>query len=271
MTSPDRFLLLAAHGSTHPHARQALEGFAARVGHAHPDLEVLLAFTAAPRPGGHPGADAGHGLKDILAGLKCKARPAPPDLPDLPNLLVQSLHVIAGDEFERMRGELTDFAARLGARITVSGPLLSGAGDAPGVARALVACLAEGEAAVLMGHGTSSQAQELYRILAAALSDMAPLARLGVLEAADPEDPLSIRAIARDLAASGVRRARLLPFLTVAGRHAHKDLAGETPESWKSVLARHGIEGLPDLAGLVEREIFARVWMDGIRSLIHKA
>jgi len=265
MTNPDRFLLLAAHGSTHPHARQALEGFAARVGHAHPDLEVLLAFTAATRTGGHPGADAGHGLKDILAGLKSKARP------DLPNLLVQSLHVIAGDEFERMRGELTDFAAMLGARITVSGPLLSGAGDAPGVARALVACMAEGEAAVLMGHGTSSQAQELYRILATALSDMAPLARLGVLEAADPEDPLSIRAIARDLAASGVRRARLLPFLTVAGRHAHKDLAGGKPESWKSVLARHGIEGLPDLAGLVEREIFARIWMDGIRSLVHKA
>jgi len=93
------------------------------------------------------------------------------------------------------------------------------------------------------------------------------MTRLGVLEAADPGDPLSIEAIARDLAAAGARSARLMPFLTVAGRHAHKDLAGDQPGSWKSVLARHGIEGVPDLAGLVEREAFAQLWLDRLGSL----
>jgi sirohydrochlorin cobaltochelatase len=258
MTKPDRILVLAAHGSSHPRARKALEAFATLARRKHPGLQVLLGYTATPRPGGHPALSAGHGLKDILAGLESQARL---------DLRVKSLHVIAGDEFEHMRRELSDFALRRGARLTLAGPLLADSRDVPGVAQALAECLDGDEAVVLMGHGTTHEAQDLYRLLAARLGELLPMARLGVLEAADVGDPLSIRAIARDLAAAGIRRARLLPFLTVAGRHAHNDLAGDKPESWKSLLAGLGIEGVPDLAGLVEREAFTGIWLDAIRIL----
>lgn len=259
MTNPDTVLILAAHGSSHPGARTALEGFATRVRQAVPGRRVLLAYSAISRAGGrHPSRYPGCGLEEVLAGLGGES---PLDL------RVQSLHVIAGDEFDRMRETLTAFATAREAGLAISGPLLSGPGDAPEVARALresfgtVGGAGGGEANVLMGHGTTHDAQELYRILARELNGACPLTRLGVLEAADPGDPLSIHAMARDFAARGVRRARLIPFLTVAGRHAHKDLAGDQPGSWKSVLARHGIEGTPDLAGLVERETFARLWL----------
>jgi sirohydrochlorin cobaltochelatase len=257
MTNPDTVLILAAHGSSHPGARTALEGFTARVRSQSRASRVLLAYTAVSRDGGrHPSRHPGCGLEDVLAGLGGAGGL---------DLRVQSLHVIAGDEFDRMCETLTAFAKARGAGLSVSGPLLSGPGDAPEVGRALRESFgtASGtnEANVLMGHGTTHDAQELYRVLARELNGACPLTRLGVLEAADPGDPLSIHAMARDLAARGVRRARLIPFLTVAGRHAHKDLAGDQPGSWRSILESHGIVGEPDLAGLVEREAFARLWL----------
>ncbi|MFZ5425554.1 MAG: sirohydrochlorin cobaltochelatase [Thermodesulfobacteriota bacterium] len=263
MEKREKVLILAAHGSSHPAAKGALERFAGRARERRPEARVSLAFTASPRPGSHPGGKPGLGLDEVLQGLAVPA-----------HVRVLSLHVIAGGEFDRMRRTLDGFAAETGSSVEVSGPLLTSAADAPGVALALSQCLggtADGEAAVLMGHGTTHGAQELYRALAGELGGVLPGARLGVLEAADPGDPLSIKAIARDLAARGVVKARLVPFLTVAGRHAHKDLAGGQPCSWKSVLEAHGVACEPDLAGLIEREAFAKLWLGRIALLTQRS
>ena len=265
MPKPDTVLILAAHGSSHPRAREALEGFAARVRRGHPDAPVLMAYTATPGSGNHPARHANSGLAETLAGLAERAERGRLDL------RVQSLHVIAGADYDRMRETLEDFAAGNGARLAMRGPLLAGPEDAPAAAQALAQALPrneDGEAVVLMGHGTTHAAQDLYRVLAQRLKRELPQARLGVLEAADPGDPLSIQAIARDLESRGMRSARLVPLLTVAGRHAHKDLAGDRPGSWRSVLAEHGIGGRPDLAGLIEREVFARLWLERLRTLL---
>jgi len=259
MPAPETILILAAHGSSHPQARKALEGFAARVRLEHPGLDVRMAYTGTPRPGNHPGANSHYGLADTLVGLGLRGGL---------DLRVQSLHVIAGADYDRMREALEAFAGAVGARLTMCAPLLAGPEDAPAAAKTLAAALPQDEAVVLMGHGTTHDAQDLYRVLAERLKSELPKARLGVLEAADPGDALSIQAIARDLESRGVRSARLAPLLTVAGRHAHKDLAGDRPGSWKSVLAEHGIEGTADLAGLLEREVFVSLWLERLRVLL---
>ncbi|WP_243438625.1 sirohydrochlorin cobaltochelatase [Fundidesulfovibrio soli] len=265
---PQSLCILAAHGSSHPGARAALEAFADRVGREFPTCGVLLAYTASGRAGVHAVAQGSKGqpLEGILPGLYGQARLGPL------HVAVLSLHVIAGEEYGRMCRSLEDLAGCCGAQVAIGGPLLDSPLDAPDVAMALRESLAQeppdpGEAVVLMGHGTTHAAQSLYRHLAQALHLSLPGARLGVLEAADAQDPLNIRAIAAGLAASGVRRARLMPLLTVAGRHAHKDLAGDQPGSWKSVLADHGIESRADLAGLVEREPFATRLVRRLRAL----
>ncbi|MBI4960687.1 MAG: sirohydrochlorin cobaltochelatase [Desulfovibrio sp.] len=262
MNKPESVLVLAAHGSSHPLARLSLDGFTALVRRAHPGIRVLLAYTALRRTGNHPALNSGSGLAEVLAELEHLGPIA---------VRVQSLHVIAGDEFDRMREMLDDFSRRCGAAHTLSGPLLGGPEDIYGVANALVksvGTLRQDESAVLMGHGTTHEAQDLYRSLAECLKGILPSARLGVLEAADPADPLSIQAIASDLHGRGVRSAKLIPFLTVAGRHAHKDLAGDQPGSWKSVLAEHTIATQPDLAGLLERQAFAAIWLKRLGSLL---
>ncbi|WP_173087060.1 sirohydrochlorin cobaltochelatase [Fundidesulfovibrio magnetotacticus] len=260
-----KVLVVAAHGSSHPLARAALGGFADHVRALAPDRPIHLAYTAFRRSGNHP-ASAGaqeRELPRVLEGLERLGAPV--------ELAVLSLHVVAGDEFERTRLAVEAFARGQGVPARLSGPLLARPEDAPQVARALAGelkALPPGEAAVLMGHGAAGEAQQLYRELARELQALAPLARLGVLEAADPADPLHIRAMAADLAARGVRRATLAPLLTVAGRHAHKDLAGEQPGSWRSALAAHGIDSPADLRGLVEREAFRALWAGRLAGLL---
>jgi len=214
-------------------------------------------------------------MKEVLETLSPATAPAV--------IAVQSLHVIAGGEFDRMSALCLEFASRTGSDVRVAGPLLACTHDAPLVAKALAGSITEcithrdgptrqtggaDEAIVLMGHGTTHAAQQLYRALAARLALERPLTYLGVLEAVDPHNSLSVQAIIRTLTARNIRRARLVPFLTVAGRHAHNDLAGPEPGSWKSILAGHGIESTPDLTGLVERDAFARLWLDSIATLM---
>jgi len=290
MTAPESVLILAAHGSSHGRAKAALAAFAGRVQHEHPCVRVLSAHTA---------GQSSHALRtDVVPGME-EALHALTQAPDgAPRILrVQSLHVIAGREFDRMRALCREFADREGWDVAVAGPLLSCAADAPLVAEALseniTKCMtysitnstttdapdatpdtapdarnALREAVILMGHGTTHAAQELYRRLAARLAVALPLARLGVMETANPHSSLSIQAIAHGLAEQGIRRARIIPFLTVAGRHAHNDLAGDQPGSWKSILAEHGIEGVPDLTGLIEQGAFVRLWLASIRKLL---
>jgi len=278
-------ILLTAHGSSHPLAQAALEAFALRAGAAHPALPVHLAYTARPHRGSHLGPPPGRSLAATLEELAGAG---------LSRLLVQSLHVIAGDEWERTARQVARFARREGVEARVGGPLLSQAGDAVAVAEAVAASLPDadgcgpppglepgqaggndaqgdrgpsggpGQPVVLMGHGTTHQAQELYRALARRLEARRLGTLLGVMEAHSPDDPLHIQAIIARLTARGARSARLMPLLTVSGRHAHNDLAGRGPKSWKTLLAQAGIASTPDLAGLVEREAFATLWLGRI-------
>jgi sirohydrochlorin cobaltochelatase len=52
-----------------------------------------------------------------------------------------------------------------------------------------------------------------------------------------------------------------VPFFSVAGAHARRDLAGDEALSWRRVLSRAGIDCLPVLSGLLEREGFARIFL----------
>ncbi len=323
MTQPTTVIILAAHGSSHCKAQAALTAFALRAGERHPGVAVHLAYTAVPHASSHLGPPPGRSLADTLAAVRTAGlspQPAGELAAGAPcstvaasgavldersatglnsgpgagsasrptRLLVQSLHVIAGDEWERMVRQVTRFARKEGVEARLGGPLLAEAEDAKAVALAVAASLedagdakaccleqgqpdapgailgsgAPGQPVVLMGHGTTHQAQELYRALAQRLEALRPDVLLGVMEAHSPDDPLHIQAIIARLKARGAVTARLMPLLTVSGRHAHNDLAGNGPRSWKTLLAHAGITCQPDLAGLVEREPFAGLWLD---------
>ena len=47
-----------------------------------------------------------------------------------------------------------------------------------------------------------------------------------------------------------ITRVHLMPFMIVAGDHAQNDMAGEEPDSWKSVLENEGFQVTVQLDGL---------------------
>ncbi len=63
----------------------------------------------------------------------------------------------------------------------------------------------------------------------------------------------------------------LKPFMVVAGDHAHNDMAGDGPDSWKSVLERNGFKVVPVLEGLGEKDSIARIIVDHIRDAAKEA
>lgn len=257
MAALEKALVLAAHGSRYPGAMAALGIFRDRVAAAHPRWRVELARTAGRRHGSAAAYGGTGRVPDVLAALVGQG---------VRRLVVQSLHVVPGEEYHEMLLGLRRYLEDGGERLTVSvgAPLLADAADVDRVADIVLQSLADRrgplEGLVLMGHGAPPPGAGFYAALGASLARADRLAHFGTM----PRGPSSpdIARIREALLAAEVRSAWLLPFFTVAGAHAWTDLAGDGATSWQGVLAAAGITCRPVLAGLIESEAYCAVWRD---------
>jgi len=56
-----------------------------------------------------------------------------------------------------------------------------------------------------------------------------------------------------------------MPFMAVAGDHARNDMAGDEPDSWKSILGKKGYTCEVVLKGTTENPEIVDVWLDHLR------
>ncbi len=56
-----------------------------------------------------------------------------------------------------------------------------------------------------------------------------------------------------------------MPFMSVAGDHARNDMAGDEPDSWKSILTKAGITCVPVLKGSAEYDNILAIWIDHLK------
>ena len=167
--------------------------------------------------------------------------------------VVQSLHVLCGHEFDR----LVQVAHESPLRTAVGLPLLSSPQDFDEVAKALAPALVAGEdeAVVLAGHGTDHPIWCAYEALEQRIWRVAgPRVYVGLVEGSPGAGEVLER-----VAADGCKRARLVPFMLVAGRHFLEDLAGGE-DSWKARFEGRGMEVTLDPRGLGMREGIAEVF-----------
>ncbi len=268
---PHTGIILAAHGSRLPEARATLEAFTARAAALHPDCPVRLARTM---------GELHHGrhLRPLFGARSVDAAFLEMAGLGVARVAVQSLHVVAGGEFAEVAAAAE--RARRGAgfaAVTVGGPLLPAAGDDGGrpdmggivlAAETLLSSLPPGrtphEAVAVMGHGARGPARETYAALAAELARRDPLVFFATLDRTKADaarEDSHIGRLRRAILDSGAGRAWLVPFFSVAGAHARRDLAGDEALSWRGVLSRAGIDCLPVLSGLLEREGFACIFL----------
>jgi sirohydrochlorin cobaltochelatase len=252
-------ILLVGFGTTIPEAKVSYENIEKSVKKAFPGVPAYWAYTS----------------RIIIKKLakEGEKRFTPEEalarmmLEDFTHVAVQSLHTIPGEEFHGMHQNVHKFSgmAKGIRKVLVGYPLLATTKDIESVAQAILNMIPrerkKKDAVVLMGHGTHHPANVYYAALAYRLQKMDPNIFVGTVEGW-PE----IDHIKADLKKNHIRKAYLLPFMSVAGDHARNDMAGPEEDSWKSILEKEGIECVPVLKGTAEFQEFVDIWVDHLKA-----
>lgn len=167
------------------------------------------------------------------------------------DVVIQPTHVINGAEYDKLMAQAEPFRGKF-ARLTVGAPLLTSIEDYKAVADAILEQLPERQAdtaQVFMGHGTEHYVNPSYTQLEYLFHDMG---RKDIIIGTVEGYPGLEQVLRRLSERPEVKKAQLHPLMVVAGDHARNDLAGEEPDSWKSVLEDAGYQAACDLRGLGE-------------------
>lgn len=244
-----RAILLVAFGASSIQGRQALRAFDALVRARFDGWSVRWAFTS----------DL---LRERLTQERQKSDSVRKALRRLGlerfgRVALQPLQVIAGAEHEEVCAAAAEVGADLSLDCRVGAPLLDGPDDVAETAAALLRHLPgerrPDEDVVLMGHGARHAAAERYDELAGALQRHDARLHVGTMSGSAGLDALLPR-----LASA---RVWLLPLLSIIGRHALRDMAGDSAWSWRARIEAAGHSCVPVLRGMAEYTGLAELWL----------
>jgi sirohydrochlorin cobaltochelatase len=257
-------ILLVAFGTTIPEAQEAFRSIEERARSAFPDTEIRWAYTSKI-------------VRRRLAALGTFL-----DSPEIAlarlmdedhrEVALLSLHVFPGREFHDLNHNVQLFSkmAKGFQRLRVARPLLSSYEDLTRVAEVLSRNLpperGPEEAVLFVGHGNAAHpADMVYTAMGHVLRNKDPRLFVGTIQGRP-----GIHDVLPELRQLGVTKAWLVPFMAVAGEHARKDMAGDQPDSWKSLLADHGITSRTQLKGLAEIPAVVDLWLDHLREVFSR-
>jgi sirohydrochlorin cobaltochelatase len=146
-------------------------------------------------------------------------------------------------------------------RLIVARPLLSSYEDMVRTASVMAARVpvsrGQLEAVLFMGHGSGKHPSDaIYIAMSHLLCRMAPNLFMATL-AGRP----SLQDVIPALRERRVNKVYLIPFMAFAGAHVRKDMAGDNPDSWKSILARSGFTCEMDMTGMAEVPELVNIWL----------
>ncbi|MCE0495672.1 sirohydrochlorin cobaltochelatase [Vibrio salinus] len=188
------------------------------------------------------------------------------------DVAVQSLHIINGDEYEKVARQVSAFEAKF-KRLHLGAPLLSDFSDFEKVMSAvqnLFPSLNHDEHVVLMGHGATHHAFTAYACLDHMFQARNLPFHVGAVESY-PEVGL----VVDRLVSLKAKKIHLMPLMLVAGDHATNDMASDEDDSWKSLMQKSGIGVQVWLQGLGEnsaiRELFVEHLLHAIQDVEDEA
>lgn len=254
-------ILLIAFGTSYQSARGAIDTVGAKVARLYPNTEIRWAFTS----------------KIIRGILKKRGEEVLSPAEALTKLgedgykkvYVQSLHIIPGDEFDDVVTTSKAFSPMPKGvqQVVVGKPLLWNNDDMAYVANALKAHIPmerkPNEAIIYMGHGSKHTSNVYYAAMQYYLTKVDPKLFIGTVEATP-----TLNDIIPSLKSQGVKRVWLIPFMLVAGDHATNDMAGDEPDSWKSILKKNGFEVTPILQGFGDYDEVSNLWVKHLQEVI---
>lgn len=285
-SAPAPAIILAAFGTTDPEALGALLHIKSRVQAAFPDHETILTLTSRfiRRVWSERNSKLGYRLAypEVPDEIFCPHEPisalAVLSLKGCRRVMIQSLHVADGSEYRDLADMVTqqsgltpiDLAKPPTPSLALGPPALGDGSEkyllraAEALGELAVKARKRQAALVLMGHGNEHFQQAVYGDLEKVLrARYGPDIYLGLVEGGSG----SMGVLANLRARMESRTVLLAPLMVVAGDHAKKDLAGDGPDSWASVLAAAGFRVELHLQGLGLNDSWADIYVEHLREL----
>lgn len=253
-------ILLAAYGASNALGKQQLAFFEEKVKTIFADLPIRWAFTS-PLMLSRLGNTQADSVSKALVRLGSE---------NFTHVTIQSLHIIPGQEYHSLISSIEE-AKQNGApeNISVGLPLLSSNADINSVAHACINCLPKErksqEPAVWIGHGSKHEADQVYSKLTNAIQKIDCNVFVGTLDGANKLENLIQQS---KLPHDG--NIWLLPLLSVVGKHAAQDIAGEGQASWSSQLQKKGFTCCNVIKGAIEYDDFTHIWLEHLHAALWK-
>lgn len=282
-------IVLASFGTSYPNAIKAIVNIEKEVKREFRGVTVKHAFTSNiirkiwhKRRGDRAFLKKHKGLKQFCYIKGPLATIA--DLQDegYKNIIVQSTHVFAGEEFE----DLCSYVDNLNKikthkkkfmpfnKLVIGRPALGMPGDKhpyhhdiEKAAKAVKADIDEakrkGAVLVYMGHGNEYFSTGAYVEFQSMMNDKYSHSTLvGVVEGYPSVD--KVKSALKHMKA---RKVLLKPFMVVAGDHASNDMAGDEDDAWKIIFKKMGLKVEIKLKGLGENRKWARIYVNHIKDV----
>jgi sirohydrochlorin cobaltochelatase len=247
-------ILLVTFGSSEESAQVSFENIDQKVKAKYPNIPVRWAYTSTI-------------IRDKLAKqgkMLDSPEVALAKMQDekFTHVALQSLHTIGGEEYHDLRRTVGAFKMMGGFQKIVLGyPLLATQEDMERTSDAIMTTIPKerkkSEAVVLMGHGTHHPSNAFYAALMFQMQLKDPNIFIGTVEGFPDIDLIKDLLLKKK-----IKKAYLIPFMSVAGDHAKNDMAGDEDDSWKSILTKAGIKCVPILKGSAEFDAFVDIWVD---------
>lgn len=253
-------ILLVTFGTSVPSAKVSFENIDKLTREAFPDVEVRWAYTS------------------TIIRNKLAKQGEITDSPELAlaklmtegysKVAVQSLHMIPGSEFHNTYVNAKMFGKMVGGfeKVIVSYPLLAGNENMDRVVDLIIDEMipetrTKDEAVVLMGHGTHHPTDAIYSAMMYKFQKKDANIYVGTVEGNPTFDDVKDMLVAK-----GIKKAHLIPLMSVAGDHTINDMVGEEDDSWTNMLKAEGIESVPLVKGVAEYDALVNVWIDNLKS-----
>ena len=250
----ERELLAVSFGTSYNTSRaEDIGGIEAALQEAFPDWSVRRAFSSQIIIN-HVQARDGEKIDNMEQALERAAENG------VKTLVVQPTHLMQGAEYDEMCSAVDQYRDQFES-VEIAEPLLGDVGSSPeevnpdkeAVMKALAEtaaavsgygsmeeAAADGMAYVFLGHGTSHTAAVTYHQMQVQ-ADLLGYDNvfIGTVEGKPEETECS--AVIEAVSSAGFDKVTIRPLMVVAGDHANNDMAGDDPDSWKTMFENSGL------------------------------
>ena len=250
----ERELLAVSFGTSYNTSRaEDIGGIEAALQEAFPDWSVRRAFSSQIVIN-HVQARDGEKIDNMEQALERAVENG------VRTLVVQPTHLMQGAEYYEMCSAVDQYRDQFES-VEIAEPLLGDVGSSPeevnpdkeAVMKALAEtaaavsgygsmeeAAADGMAYVFLGHGTSHTAAVTYHQMQVQ-ADLLGYDNvfIGTVEGKPEETECS--AVIEAVSSAGFDKVTIRPLMVVAGDHANNDMAGDDPDSWKTMFENSGL------------------------------